>query len=205
MEKYYPLILEKLMKIGKLTYRIKEYNQVEAENAINKGGLMLGWHCHLWSIAVALAKHNYTALASQSKEGEIISQSLEKLGWKVVRGSSSSGAVSSLKKMLKLVRDERQLVITPDGPRGPAREIKLGAVMIQQRSGCPVIPIGVANGWKHTFKKSWDNFELPFLFSKIVIYYGEPIRDLEDLERQEAAKIIEAGLEKANKAAEKRL
>lgn len=205
MEKYYPIILEKLMKLGKLTYRIKEYNKPEAEAAIKDGGLILGWHCHLWSIAVALAGHDYTALASRSREGEIISQSLEKLGWKVVRGSSSSGAVSSLKKMLKLVRDKRQLVITPDGPRGPARKIKLGAVMIQQRNGCPIIPVGVANGWKHRFNKSWDNFELPLLFSKIVIYYGEPIMNLEDLEREEAAKIIEAGLEKANVAARKRL
>ncbi|MGM0414656.1 MAG: lysophospholipid acyltransferase family protein [Bacillota bacterium] len=205
MEKYYPFILENLMKLGKLTYRIKEYNKLEAEAAIKNGGLLLGWHCHLWSIAVALAEHGYTALASQSREGEFISQTLEKLGWQVVRGSSSAGAVSSLKKMLKLVSKQRQLVLTPDGPRGPARKIKLGAVMIQQRSGSPVIPIGVANGWKHTFKKSWDNFELPFLFSKIIIYYGEPIQDLEGLEREEAARIIEAGLEKANIAAQKRL
>ncbi len=205
MEKYYPFILEKLMRLSRLTYRIKEYNRLEAENAISDGGLMLGWHCHLWSIVVALTNNNYTALASQSREGEIISQTLEKLGWEVIRGSSSSGAVSSLRKMLKLVRDEHQLVITPDGPRGPARKIKLGAVMIQQRSGCPIIPIGIANGWKYTFKKSWDNFELPLLFSKMVIYYGEPIRDLEDLEREEAARIIEAGLEKANTAAEERL
>jgi len=205
MERYYPFILEKLMKFGKLTYRIKEYNKLEAETAIKDGGLILGWHSYLWSIAVALADHDYTALASQSREGEIITKSLENLGWKVVRGSSSTGAVSSLRKMLKLVRNKKQLVITPDGPRGPARKIKLGAVMIQQKNGCPIIPVGVANGWKYTFNKSWDNFELPLLFSKIVIYYGEPITDLEGLDREEAAKIIETGLEKANIAAEKRL
>ncbi|MGM0420640.1 MAG: lysophospholipid acyltransferase family protein [Bacillota bacterium] len=205
MVKYYPLILEKLMRLSRLTYRIEEVNRERTDRATDEGGLILGWHCNLWILALCFAASGYTALASQSREGEIISQTLEKLGWDVIRGSNSAGAVSSLKKMLKLIKNQQRLVMTPDGPRGPARKIKLGAVLIQQRSGCPVVPVGVASKWKHVFTGSWDNFELPYFFSKVVVHYGDPIYDLEGLDREEAALVIEEALEQANQAARQRL
>mgnify|MGYP006300033219 FL=1 len=203
VEKYYPWILEKIMRFARRTYRIREIGRSAAVEAVSEGGLFLSWHCYLWILAINWAPSHYTALAGVSREGEIISRTLERLGWKVVRGSSSDAALSSLRSMIMLLRQGVRLVMTPDGPQGPPREIKQGAVFLQQHSGLPIIPVGVASKWKYTFSHTWDKSEIPLPGSRICIYYGEPIRDLSGMNRTEAIRLINRALEDANLEAQK--
>ncbi|MFO7848928.1 MAG: DUF374 domain-containing protein [Spirochaetia bacterium] len=197
----YPWILEKMMGAVRRTYRVKEIGRPAADEAIAGGGLLLAWHCYLWILAINWAPSHYTALAGLSRNGEIISRTLERLGWNVTRGSSNESALSSLRAMLVLLKEGEQIVMTPDGPHGPPREIKLGAVLLQQRSGLPIIPVGVSAGWKHIFSRTWDKFELPLPGSRIVICYGEPIRDLSGMKRPEAAALITKSIIDADRAA----
>ncbi|MDZ7794614.1 MAG: DUF374 domain-containing protein [Spirochaetia bacterium] len=190
------------MRIIRLTYRVREINRPPADEAIAGGGLLLAWHCYLWILAINRAPSRYTALAGVSRKGRIISRTLERLGWRVVSGSSTDGALSSLRTMLKLLAQEVRVVITPDGPQGPPKQIKLGAVMLQQRSGLPIIPVGIKASWKYTFAHSWDKFEIPLPGSRIVIHYGEPIKDLAGLDRAKAARRINQALYDAEAAAE---
>ncbi len=96
-------------------------------------------------------------MASRSRDGDYISRILNKLGWEVVRGSTSKGGARSLLKLIKKLREGKSLGITPDGPRGPIHKVKPGIIYLAQKSNALIIPIGVAFSKKKVFS-SWDRF-----------------------------------------------
>jgi hypothetical protein len=54
-------------------------------------------------------------------------------------------------------------------------EFKPGPVLLSQLSGKPIVPISIAASPCLRFR-TWDRFELPLPFSRMVIAYGEPVR-----------------------------
>lgn len=114
-------------------------------------------------------------LVSKSKDGEIIARTMELSRIGAVRGSSSRGGVVAAREMVEILRSGRDVGITPDGPRGPAREVKEGAVRVAQLSGMPVVPIANALSKKIEIAQTWDRFHIPLPFGRSVVIYGEPI------------------------------
>jgi lysophospholipid acyltransferase (LPLAT)-like uncharacterized protein len=113
-------------------------------------------------------------LVSQSQDGEYISRTMQRFGIKPVRGSSTRGAVGALIQMIRLIREGKILGITPDGPRGPAREVQPGIIHLAKKTGCPIIPVSYDAFRKKVFS-SWDEFLLPYPFNRIVFSVGEPL------------------------------
>jgi lysophospholipid acyltransferase (LPLAT)-like uncharacterized protein len=111
----------------------------------------------------------------------VIAQICQRLGLGVVRGSTARGGCQALLSMIRDV-DHTHLGITPDGPRGPRRELKPGVVMVASQSGLPVVPIGIGfvRAWRF---RSWDSFALPLPGSTIVGVVGAPISVPRDLDR----------------------
>lgn len=68
----------------------------------------------------------------------------------------------------------RELIIVPDGPRGPNRKVKLGGLKLAQETGACLVPFTFSAS-KKKFLKSWDNFLLFPPFSKVVAIYGQPL------------------------------
>lgn len=112
------------------------------------------------------------ALVSQSKDGEILSRLLIKWGYRVARGSSSKGGKDAMGFLIDLVNKNYSAVITPDGPKGPAGEIKNGALIISNKCGIPIIPVKIIYHGKKVLKNSWDHFEIPLPFSECDVYFG---------------------------------
>ncbi len=115
-------------------------------------------------------------LVSKSKDGELIAKTMELSRIGAVRGSSSRGGAIAAREMVEILRAGRDVGITPDGPRGPAREVKEGAVRVAQMSGMPIIPIANALSHKLVVTKSWDRLQVPLPFGNSVVIYGEPVR-----------------------------
>jgi lysophospholipid acyltransferase (LPLAT)-like uncharacterized protein len=113
-------------------------------------------------------------LVSRSRDGELIARTMELSGLRATRGSSSRGAVRVLREMLETVSAGTDLGITPDGPRGPAREVKSGVLFLAQKLGIPILPLSNALSRKIEFK-SWDRFQVPLPFGRAVLRYGAPI------------------------------
>jgi lysophospholipid acyltransferase (LPLAT)-like uncharacterized protein len=83
--------------------------------------------------------------------------------------------------MVDVVAQGRSLSITPDGPRGPRHEMKMGAVRVAQKIGVPLVLMGI--GMKHKKQlQSWDRFEVPRLFSDVTVCYSDPVTVPKDLE-----------------------
>jgi lysophospholipid acyltransferase (LPLAT)-like uncharacterized protein len=88
--------------------------------------------------------------------------------------------------MVRAAREGREIAVTPDGPRGPARVFKPGTLVAAQLTGLPIIPIGVgvSSAWRFN---SWDRATVPRPLSRVRIHYGAPV----DIPRR----LDEAGLE----------
>jgi lysophospholipid acyltransferase (LPLAT)-like uncharacterized protein len=131
------------------------------------------WHGQLLPLAYRHRDEGVVALVSEHADGEYLVRLIERIGFRTVRGSSTRGGIQGLKGLIREVREGHDLTITVDGPRGPAREFKPGALLAAQTSGAPVVPVGMAcsAAWH---LDSWDRFMVPKPLSTVRIAYGKP-------------------------------
>lgn len=137
------------------------------------------WHDQLLLMVKGYRGPGAKILISASKDGELIARTMACFGQGAVRGSSSRGGRAAFKELVALGREPVDLVITPDGPRGPRHEIKEGVVQLARLTGRPVVPMTFVCGRGHRFG-SWDRFLLPYPFGRGVFAYGQPVRFGED-------------------------
>ena len=139
------------------------------------------WHEHVLGIMAAHAwSEPLLALASKSKDGDYAAFVAKKLGFTPVRGSSKKkgkdkGGKEAMQIYIEGLTRGLRGGLTVDGPKGPRRECKPGAVIIAKESGAPILPTASHFHSYWEFKKSWDKFKIPKPFSRIDIIYGEPI------------------------------
>jgi lysophospholipid acyltransferase (LPLAT)-like uncharacterized protein len=114
-------------------------------------------------------------LVSRSKDGEMIAETMRLSDIGAVRGSSSRGGAAAVRQLMEVLQSGLDIGITPDGPKGPAREVKDGTLFLAQKLGVPIVPITNALSRKVEFKKAWDRFQVPLPFGRAVVAYGEPI------------------------------
>jgi hypothetical protein len=128
-------------------------------------------------------------LISPSVDGTAPSMLVGKVGGHVIRGSSTHTGARALRDYYEtIVKQEISPAITPDGPRGPLHEFKPGAVMLAQLTGKPILPVSIAAS--HTWRfNTWDRFELPLPFSRIVIAYGEPVKMPRGIDAESLARL----------------
>jgi lysophospholipid acyltransferase (LPLAT)-like uncharacterized protein len=138
------------------------------------------WHQHLlWGVKALLdlqpAGLKLGFLISPSVDGEAPAMLARKLGGHVIRGSSTHTGARALRDFYETIaKDGVSPALTPDGPKGPVHEFKPGALMLARLTGKPILPVSVAGSWVFRFP-TWDRFELPLPFSRVVIAYGEPV------------------------------
>jgi lysophospholipid acyltransferase (LPLAT)-like uncharacterized protein len=165
------LILGAWTKSARLTV-VGEDRYKELRNQ-KKPVVLLIWHGKLLVCPYFFRKHGILALISPSEDGEILARIVS--GWyKVLRGSSSHSIVKAWSVMRKELDGGGEVIIVPDGPKGPNRKLKLGALKLSQQSGANLVPFTFAASRKKTLN-SWDNFLIFFPFTRVVALYGEPI------------------------------
>lgn len=124
-------------------------------------------------------------MISQHGDGRIVAGAIRLLGLRSIDGSSSRGGKEALHRCVDLLLKEKSdVIMTPDGPRGPVYQSKPGVVRIAQLSGAPITPCALVAEKKWTFR-SWDKMFLPKPFSRVVIAVGESILVTSDLSEDE--------------------
>jgi lysophospholipid acyltransferase (LPLAT)-like uncharacterized protein len=141
------------------------------------------WHEYLL-LPLALRGHcNLTMLLSKHHDADILFRLAHHMGFDCVRGSTYSGATAAL---MELARRGRRLhmAITPDGPRGPRRELAQGPVFLASRLGLPIVCMGL--GYDRPWRaNSWDRFAVPRPWSRARGVVGPEIYIEPDLDRDE--------------------
>ncbi len=132
------------------------------------------WHD---SAAIALfgGKHVRTvALTSRHRDGLFVTTVARHAGVSSVRGSTGTTGGRVLREMLRVAR-EKDIVITPDGPRGPSRKVSRGIVFLSSRTGNAIVPTGFACSRCWRIAGSWTSLIIPKPFSHVVLLAGDPI------------------------------
>jgi len=131
------------------------------------------WHGELLMTPQAYRKihpkHKASAIISQHFDGQLIAGTLALLAIRPLRGSSKKGAKKVLLEAFRSVKSGEEVLITPDGPRGPRHTMSDGALGLAKKSGLPIFIMNYtcSNYWE---LKSWDKFIIPKPFSKIDFY-----------------------------------
>src|SRR5881398_1383411 len=88
-------------------------------------------------------------------------------------GSSSRLGASAILQLTDVLASGRDVVITPDGPRGPAYELGPGIIYLAQKSGAAVLPVNMeySSYWR---LGSWDRFIVPRPFSRVRVLIDRP-------------------------------
>jgi lysophospholipid acyltransferase (LPLAT)-like uncharacterized protein len=137
------------------------------------------WHNRLLIFPLVLRRffpsRHGAALISASRDGNLLSDAIHRFDYDVVRGSSSKLGATGLLQLSDVLAKRGDVVITPDGPRGPAYELGPGIIFLAQKTGATVLPINMeySSCWR---VKSWDRFIIPRPFSKVRVIIGQPER-----------------------------
>lgn len=142
-------------------------------------------------------------LISDHRDGELITQVVQRLGFSVVRGSTTRGGTRALREMTMRI-DQGHLCVTPDGPRGPRRHVHQGLAYLSSRTGLPIVGAGMAfrNPWR---AKSWDRFAIPYPFQAAACVVPKPVFVPPDADREtiEACRLeVEERMNEATREAE---
>ncbi|MBX3288904.1 MAG: lysophospholipid acyltransferase family protein [Acidobacteria bacterium] len=156
------------------------------------------WHDRIIGSAYYFRHRKIVVLTSQSYDSEYTSRCIQRLGFGVVRGSSTRGGVQALVGMIRLMREGFEMAFTVDGPKGPRYEAKPGPVLLAKKSGNPMAPFLVEfeKSWK---LKSWDKLQIPKPFTKGLVMASEPIpvpSDLDDVQLEEKQLELQKALDK---------
>lgn len=163
------------IRVLSLTWRITVVGREELEHqrASGRSSIVTFWHGQILAHAVAHRPPS-SVLISDHRDGEIIAQIVRGYGMKIIRGSTSKGGARALLQLARELRSGVDIVITPDGPRGPRHSFALGALMLAQRTGAPLVMMGshASRLWR---LKTWDQFEVPKPFARVTVIYSSPI------------------------------
>lgn len=172
-----PLVVPAVLRALGWTWRVEIVNEERREELLEagEGCVAVLWHGRMAAAAPVFAGVNTVILVSMSGDGELANATLERLGYRTLRGSSSRYGVRALKTMREMLRGGGAVAITPDGPRGPMHKVNRGAAFLARDSGLPIVPFGFAAASAARLH-SWDRFMVPLPFSRVQVVIGEPIR-----------------------------
>ncbi len=183
-----------LLRLVYLTVRTREFGRENWARGrrLGPGPLVFAlWHGRMLGNCWHDRGQGVCVLNSHHRDAEIIVRVVTRLGFYSVRGSSTRGAAAGLKGILTALRSGRDLALTVDGPRGPAGQVKPGAIYAASRSGCPLVPaaVGYSRAWR---LRNWDRFEIPKPFCRMAVVYGTPLRVPRELDEEGVARWGEA-------------
>ncbi|HSW15165.1 MAG TPA: lysophospholipid acyltransferase family protein [Solimonas sp.] len=145
----------------------------------SQGYVLATWHQNLFAGILAQSARTHCVIVSRSGDGDPVTYLCEKLGHRVVRGSSrrgdrDKGGKQAKDEMIEVLRGGTPGAVTVDGPSGPAHQVKPGIIEMARLTGVPVVPYLTLPRRYWSFP-SWDAFRLPKPFTRIDVCYGTPI------------------------------
>jgi lysophospholipid acyltransferase (LPLAT)-like uncharacterized protein len=187
--------------------RMKIIGQERYKELRDKGKavIFLVWHGRIFIVPYFFRKRGIMPLISPSKDGEFPAQIMSRWGYRNLRGSSSHAVIRVWNRMKNELKKGGEVIIVPDGPRGPDREMKLGGIKLAQETGAVLVPFTFSTSRKK-FLKSWDKFLIFYPFTKVVAVYGPPMNvdpalkdDALEKERQKIERVLIELDEKADR------
>ncbi|MFQ6613422.1 MAG: lysophospholipid acyltransferase family protein [Fidelibacterota bacterium] len=192
--------------ILKLLYscnRWKFYGDLHYDDYLVEGKsvIIAAWHGRLLPVFMFFSGRGHYGLAGMHKDAEFISQIGARLGWNLLRGSSSDRGREVYREMVAALHEPGKLLaMTPDGPKGPAKIPKPGAIRVAQKTGAIIIPVigDARRSWEFT---NWDTFYVVKPFSTIHLVFGPPLQFSPEEDFQACCDRLKQALDETEKKA----
>jgi len=156
----------------------------ESVKHLNGGVIICGWHGKSLIPGYFFRNKGVWVVISQSRDGEIQNVVFSSLGYNVIRGSTGRGGVRAAVESIRALKKGATMAMTPDGPRGPSGVVQGGVMLMAQKSGAALVPVGIS-AKPRWIAHSWDRYLVPVPFSRAVFLFGEPIYVAEDATEEE--------------------
>ena len=107
------------------------------------------------------------SLISNHRDGKLIELFIRVLGVYAVKGSSTRGGRAAYRNLGKVIEEGGHISITPDGPKGPRKRLKRGALRLAQTypdARIVLFSYAVSDSWR---AKSWDKCIIPKPFATV--------------------------------------
>jgi hypothetical protein len=160
--------------LATMRWRFENRGPADIAFASPDGMIALFWHGRIALAPVfrpILKQKPRRVLISSSPDGEFIAKMVGRLDFPAIRGSSTTdnrrnrGSVRAFRDALRFIEDGGLMIVTPDGPRGPAEEMPAGPVMLARARETPVYLFGFAADPVVTLR-SWDRTRIPLPFGR---------------------------------------
>ena len=134
------------------------------------GIIYVFWHEYIAFPIALWREYDLALLVSRHRDADWLIRAAYHLGFETVRGSTNRGGTEAIRE-LKRKAETHDLVITPDGPRGPRREMAMGPIYLASRLRMPIVPVGF--GFDRPYRmRTWDRFAFPRVASKGRAIFG---------------------------------
>lgn len=167
-------ILYYVMRLLVLPLRLKI---VRLEGAVEPGTPSIPCMWHGRTVIPAgrkIWRTRVTVIISHSRDGEMQATIYRRLGYDIIRGSTGRGGARAAVEAIRALKNGATLALTPDGPRGPSGVVQEGIVFLAQKSGRPLVPLGVSCR-PRILARSWDRYLIPIPFGRAVVVIGKAI------------------------------
>jgi hypothetical protein len=186
-----------------LRVRLVDHDDAFGRRAAGRQIVAAFWHDGIPLLPLLATRLRWSGqvsvMLSWHRDAEIAAQALRHLGIRAVRGSGTRGWLGALRGLLTARARGDDVVMVPDGPRGPRHRAKDGAVQLARATGLPLVAIGAAARPVRRLG-SWDRMQIPVPFARVALVMSAPVELPTD--RAEAVGALEAALARANGEAE---
>jgi lysophospholipid acyltransferase (LPLAT)-like uncharacterized protein len=136
--------------------------------------VMAFWHGRILPATFYFRHRGIVVISSENFDGEWMARIIARFGYGTARGSTSRGALKAMLKMVRAMEEGKPAGFTVDGPSGPARVARAGAVWLAKETGNPVLPFHLEAS-SHWTVRSWDRTQIPKPFSTVALAIGAPL------------------------------
>jgi lysophospholipid acyltransferase (LPLAT)-like uncharacterized protein len=157
-----------------LRWKVEGWDYYTSHKASNGKIIGVFWHGRIFMAAYFFRNMGFVVMASQNRDGDYIARTIRRFGYGAVRGSSTRGGSGALLEMHEKLKRNHNAAFTIDGPLGPRYIAKPGAVWLASKSGAAIFPFNITPEKKWVFR-SWDHFQFPKPFTRVLVLIGAPI------------------------------
>lgn len=167
-----PRLIAPLLKLLFASLRMEVRLPAEGLPETSRGVVFAFWHGKMaagWLLARRLFPGiRRSAVVSLSPDGQLLSDTLGRFGFRLIRGSSSKGREEARAGIASALGAGGLVAVTPDGPRGPLQRMKYGTVRLAAAQRSPLLFAEIRYDRARVLG-SWDRFELPIPFSRVIV------------------------------------
>lgn len=163
-------------------YQVAGRENVEEAQAAGTAVIWAAWHGMTMMLAgfvlQAYDPGGLLIMMPDDWRGEALAHWAQRLGAVPyplnLHGDSTMASARKLAQMVRRIREGQDAYLTPDGPDGPAYQVKPGIAYLAQKTGAALLPAGAYTRTGHRLNR-WDRYVVPRPFSRIAVVIGEPL------------------------------